>query len=144
MQPAAPSLTLTPPPKSTWFKLHAEWIAKKTYSGYNKAKFVLVHPFQLDARLIPEDPYSTFSASAQETFRIGMFRKQCNMAKCLAKGFTVPFIVDLEAKVTIDGDLISLKEYILMIPWPVVPDRDECDRPCVKDRQGNIIVDKNG
>ena len=38
------------------------------------------------------------------------------------------------------AELISLKEYILMIPWPLVPDRDECDHPCVKDSEGNIIL----
>jgi hypothetical protein len=87
---------------------HAEWIAKKMYFGYNKAKTVMKRPFQLDARFIPEEPYSTFSASAQEVFRNGMFRKQINMAGCLAKLFTVSFILDLAAKVLIYGELISL------------------------------------
>ena len=123
---------------------HAAWIAKKLYIGYNKTKTVLKRPFQLDACFIPEEPYCTFSASARVLFHSGMFRKQINLASCLAKIFTVSFIVDLEAKVLINGVLISLKEFILMIPWPLVPARDECDRPCMQDKEGNIIRDANG
>ena len=113
------------------------------YIGYNKPKTVLKRPFQLDAHFIPEEPYCTFSASARVLFHSGMFRKQINMAGCLARPFTVSFIVDLEAKVPINGELISLKEFILMIPWPLVPARDECNRPCMLDKEGNMVTNDN-
>ena len=143
----APSPTPTTQNKSTWFKHVANMqhgLPKRCIIGYNKCNNVLKRPFQLDAHFIPEEPYCTFSASARVLFHSGMFRKQINMAGCLAKPFTVSFIVDLEAKVPINGELISLKQFILMIPWPLVPARDDCGRPCMLDKEGNIICDANG
>ena len=110
----------------------------------NKVKEVTKRPWSLDCRFIPDEAFSDISASASPIWHGNMFRRHTNLTNCMAPPIYTSVIKDLHAVATIKGIQITLKDYLLHITYPLVPPVDECGRPCILDKKGNVVRDMMG
>ena len=118
----------------------AQFIHRRT----NKVKEVTKRPWSLDCRFIPDEAFSDISASASPIWHGNMFRRHTNLTNCMAPPIYTSVIKDLHAVATIKGIQITLKDYLLHITYPLVPPVDECGRPCILDKKGNVVRDMMG
>jgi hypothetical protein len=72
-----------------------------------------------------------------------MFQSHSTLASCMVPPIFSTNIKSLDAVVTIKGIPMPLKEFILSIPFPLVSPIGECGRPCIWDKKGQGVPDKN-